>query len=479
MGAKKKKSSQQQPAEDAALQPAPAPAPTTTAIEMEEPTETSKLVSSSQEPPRYDGTAAVPASPTNCAPGAAGTLDPAKRREMTAIRIATIFCVVFMCVEVVGGYMANSLAILTDAAHLLTDVGAFILALYTLHATTKGSDHVYSYGYHRAEVVGTLASVFTIWALVGAIVVESFSRLHSVYQCATMTTKELHAGNIACEAVKTQTMITIGVLGLAVNLSCAAILSWGGSHGHSHGLGGGHGHAHDGDDHGHSHGGADDHGHAHGDHVDEDHGHGGHGHGEHSSSQEDPAGEIHGHSHAHGEATGSTPKGSGSLALNAAFLHALGDSVQSVGVILAGFFIYYMNQKIYGHHTEPRSLYNLADPCCSLLFSVVTLYTTKSLIWQILAILMETTPEYVDYGALRQELSDIAGVENVHDLHVWSLTANQAALSVHVVAVDQKEVLQRAQDVCSRHGIEHTTIQVDPPEVGAEKCISRMGCHNC
>jgi zinc transporter 2 len=424
------------------------------------------------EVPRYDGQSLddVCASPTV-------EMDAARIRAVRALRIAAVFCFCFMIVEVIGGYIANSLAILTDAAHLLTDIGAFALGLYSLHATARGSDHVYSYGYHRAEVVGTLASVFTIWALVGAIVFEAFNRLHTMYLCSTYSHKQLKQDRITCSSVDAKTMMIVGILGLAVNLSCAVILSWGGNHGHSHGLGGGdHGHSHGGDDdHGHAHGGHDDdHGHAHGSHDDHEHSHGdhddhGHAHGDHDDHDDDHE-EDHGHAHG---------GGGGSMALNAAFLHALGDSVQSVGVILAGGFIYFMNNRFFGQQQNEHSVYNIADPACSLLFAFVTLFTTKDLIRQLLSILMESTPDFVDYVTLRRELREIPGVQNVHDLHIWSLTANKAALSVHLVAEEQKLVLLAAQRICTRHRIGHTTIQVDPPEIGVDNCITQMGCHNC
>ena len=291
-----------------------------------------------------------PASPAPALGGATpGALSPAKAKEATAIKCAMAFCMCFMVVEIVGGYIAHSLAILTDAAHLLTDVGAFAMALFSIHATTRVSCHTYSYGWHRAEVVGTLASVFTIWVLVGGIVYEALNRIVSMYQCAYLPSVKVgvvdhspedtalfaalgvhsqHDRAIAdaaarqlrldsCQGVEAPKMVLIGCLGLTVNLACAAILSWGGSHGHSHhGIGGGHGHGCADDDdegkeaagsHGHSHGGDSAHGHSHG--------------GE----------SAHGHSH------GSEASSKG-LALNAAFLHAISDSIQSCGVIAAGLF---------------------------------------------------------------------------------------------------------------------------------------------
>ena len=163
------------------------------------------------------------------------------------------------------------------------------------------------------------------------------------------------------------------------------------------------------------------------------------------------------------------------MALNAAFLHALGDSVQSVGVVLAGVFIWVQNHRHYGTPAVRQSLYNLADPVSSLFFAVVTLYTTKSLLAQLLGILMESKPEGVDYAKLERELLRVKGVASLHDLHVWSLSGDTIALSVHLVASNQGEALAAAQRVCRKHRIEHTTIQVDGIEVGDSQC-SFSGC---
>lgn len=425
-----------------------------------------------------------------CAASGPLAITATKRRERTAIRLAVVFCLVFMVVELVGGYIAHSLAILTDAAHLLTDIGAFALSLFSIQVALRGSDHVYSYGYHRAEVVGTLASVFTIWALVGGIVVEAVGRLQTMYMCAHEDIHDLRKRRVDCTPVDSFTMCCLGVLGLAVNLGCAAILSWGGSHGHSH-AGLGHGHAHaGGDDHGHSHGGGDheDHGHAHG--GGDDHGHGHGDHDDHGHAHGCDHGDDHGHAHAagadrhddHGHADHGKSGKSKSVALNAAFLHALGDSIQSVGVILAGLFIYYMNLRDFGKPTVNHSVYNLADPVCSLLFGVITLYTTKALVGQLLGILMESTPSHIDYRKLRKSLLEIKGVVKLHDLHIWSIGADHAALTVHLV-VDREDrygaVLEQSQNVCKRHGVGHATIQVESREFGDGQCETAVGCHNC
>ena len=424
-----------------------------------------------------------------------------RQRALKALRGAMVFCFFFMICEIVGGYLAHSLAILTDAAHLLTDVGGFGLAIFSLHMSAWAACGKFTYGWHRAEVVGTLASMFTIWALVSVIVWEALNRIVTMYQCSTgehqsylPTSAPKHhvhgtdssvSGFVAawglnesppvamvhgqkCEAVQAPLMVVIGVLGLLVNLACAALLTWGGHHGHSHGPHGGHGHSHGGDDHGHSHGEAEeDHGHSHGEadhgdsHGEEDHGHS-HGDAEH-------------HGHGDGGCSHDEEPKKGrkkGAALNSAFLHALGDCIQSAGVIVSALFIWIMNMRTYGVSSVPTSVYNLADPVSSIFFGVVTLFTTKALMKELFGILMEMTPPHIDAEAVTAKLKTIPTVQDVHDLHIWSITAEKASLSVHLVASNHIVTLRMAQEICESFGITHHTIQVDDIAVGTDNCCS-------
>lgn len=363
---------------------------------------------------------------------------------LRALSLALVFCFVFMIGEIVAGYIAHSLAILTDACHLFTDVGAYALSIFSLYASTRAPSSRFSFGWLRAEVVGTLASIFTIWALVAVIVYEAVQRSFLMYKCSKY---ELHR---ECFAVDSKMMMLIGVLGMAVNVGCAAVLSWGGSHGHTHGA-----HGHGGP--GHSHEDISDHGHSHGS-VDEE-------------CATHPQEEKHTHGYAHID--GEEKKEKKNLALNAAFLHALGDCVQSVGVIIAGVFMYFCNSHYYGRAAYKYSVYNLADPVCSVIFAIITLFTTKSLLQELLGILMEGTPEGIDLEKIRCDLRCINGVQSVHDLHVWSLTAEKVSLSVHLVADNHVEALHTAQTLLERkYNILHTTIQVDPKQAGAELCAT-------
>ena len=85
--------------------------------------------------------------------------------------------VFFMGVEVVGGWFANSLALISDALHMFTDVGALLLGLIVSRIAKWPSTPSMSYGYHRAEIIGALASAVSLWALSGVLIYEASMRL--------------------------------------------------------------------------------------------------------------------------------------------------------------------------------------------------------------------------------------------------------------------------------------------------------------
>jgi zinc transporter 2 len=326
--------------------------------------------------------------------------------------MALVLCLIFMVIELVYGILAHSLALITDAAHMLTDVGAMSMSLMAIQLAKKSANKKYTFGWHRAEVIGAFGSVLTIWALVGVILYEGTQRIYDFYMCNYNTTPA------DCEGVDGKTMLIVGGAGFGINILVAIVLGFGGA-GHTHSHGGG-------DDHGHSHGG-----------------------GEHE----------------------------GNLNLRGAFLHALGDCIQSVGVMIAAAVIWIGNEKTYGKTIVPHSPYNIADPACSILFAIITLFTTTGLFKQLLHILMETVPGNVNYDRLLKDLLAIPTVASVHDLHVWSLTTDKLSMSVHLVSPNHQQALEAAQDVCGRHGISHSTIQVDAPDSEhVTRCASNLAC---
>jgi len=78
------------------------------------------------------------------------------------------------------------------------------------------------------------------------------------------------------------------------------------------------------------------------------------------------------------------------------------------------------------------------------------------------SVLMERVPEEIDYDQVQEEMTSIPGVNDVHDLHIWSLSLGKPSLSVHLAADEHSSVLSAAQQICKNHGINHVTIQVDP-----------------
>lgn len=345
----------------------------------------------------------------------------AAQRKLT---IASIVCLLFMIAEFVGGYMSNSLAIMTDAAHLLSDFGGFMISLFALWLGTRKPSKKLSFGWHRAEVMGALLSVLIIWVLTGVLVYEAILRIKYT--------------DFPIDPVIM--LITSGA-GVFVNIILGVTLH-GSGHGHSHGLGGGHSH-----------------GHSHSD----------------SKSPSEGVEEGHGHSHSSTSTPNSEPSGETDVLLKgtksrlkkdlnvrAAFIHVLGDLVQSIGVFIAALVIYF------------KPSWKIADPVCTFLFSVLVLFTTLTILKDILMVLMEGTPKGLDFKEVMEDLQNIRSVRMIHNLHIWSLTMGTAALSVHLAIDDSRSthsVLREAQVlIAKKYEIHHSTIQVEKFHDQMENC---------
>jgi zinc transporter 2 len=343
--------------------------------------------------------------------------DKQRRSEQTQRKLlfALAIAFLFMLVEVTGGIWAHSLAIITDAAHLLSDVSGFAVSAAAAYYSTKPSHSHFSYGYHRIEVLGALASVLTVWLVTGILLWEAIARIRNP------------------EPVDGKIMTIIAMIGVAVNIALMAIL---GGHGHSHHGGGGNS--------GHTHGttttdlrvtdhhaeesllnDGDHHQHNHDDHSDDDD------HKDHASF-------------------------SSNINIRGAVIHVIGDLVQSIGVVIAGGLIWY-------HQDDPR--WALADPICTFFFAALVLFTTFSLLNEIGNILMERAPHGADVEQAYNDLLAIEGVENIDDFHIWSLTPGIPLLCAHIATThiaEPAEVLRRVTLYCRKElGIEHTTIQME------------------
>lgn len=141
-----------------------------------------------------------------------------------------------------------------------------------------------------------------------------------------------------------------------------------------------------------------------------------------------------------------------SLNMKGAYYEVLSDTLTSVGVIIAGIIML-------------TTGWYYADPLISAGIGLFILPRTWSLLKDAVAVLLEGTPSDVNIASVREKLSKIEGVAEIHDLHVWSLTSGVNALSVHAVLAEgseHDEVLIRVHDCCTHEfKIAHVTAQTE------------------
>ncbi|XP_054901066.1 zinc transporter 4 [Poeciliopsis prolifica] len=307
------------------------------------------------------------------------------RRVMKRLIIAAVLYFLFMTGEIIGGYVSNSLAIMTDAVHMLADVVGILFSLLALWLSTKPPTKRFTFGLHRLEVVSAVLSVLLIYILTTILLYEAV--LRTVHQDFDID------GDV---------MLITAAVGVAVNLIMGFLLNQGG-HLHSHG-------------HGHSHG---------------------------------PAAPSGSHSAGPGQ-----QRPSGSLAVRAAFIHALGDLLQSVGVLIAAYIVRF----------KPEL--KLADPICTYIFSVLVLFTTVRIIRDTIVIVLEGAPRHLDTQRIKEDLLKLEDVQSVDELNVWALTADKTAALVHLQltpssANNWEDVQAKARHLLLHtYGLTRCTVQV-------------------
>jgi cobalt-zinc-cadmium efflux system protein len=278
-------------------------------------------------------------------------------RNWRPLSITLALAAAYMVAEVVGGILANSLALLADAGHMLSDVGALALSLFAIWIAQKPATPQHTYGYYRTEILAALANGATLVAISLLIFMEAYDRLADP------------------QPVVGKTVMLIAAGGLLVNLSGLWIL----------------------------HGGKDE-----------------------------------------------------SLNVRGAWLHLLTDALGSVGAILGGVLIW-----AYGWYW--------ADPVVSVAIGLLVIYSAWDLVKESVSVLLEGTPAHIDLAAVRAAMLEVEGVEEVHDLHVWTITSGMEAMSGHVVvrhgSRPNEEVLTKLHRVLhDRFRLDHLTIQIEPPE---------------
>lgn len=274
-----------------------------------------------------------------------------------ALFISFIIITCFMIVEAIGGYLSNSLALLSDAGHMLSDSISLGIGVLAFTLSEKMANYGKTYGYKRFEILAAVFNGVTLVIIALFIIYEAFSRMSNPPEVASMS------------------MLIIAAIGLLVNILVAWIIM----------------------------------------------------------------------------REGDTKE---NLNVHAAFLHVIGDMLGSVGAIVASLLILFFG-------------WGWADPVASLVVAILILNSGWRVIMQSLHVLMEGTPKNMNVAEIAETIKNMNGVQNIHDLHVWSITSGQNALSCHIVvdgkiSVDESQSILRAIEHALEHkNIQHVTIQVE------------------
>ncbi|KAF7802894.1 putative zinc transporter protein [Senna tora] len=381
-------------------------------------------------------------------------------RKSRKIALFLLINTAYMVVEFVGGFMSNSLGLISDACHMLFDCAALAIGLYASYISRLPANNQYNYGRGRFEVLSGYANaVFLV--LVGALIVlESFERI------------------LDPQEISTNSLLVVSIGGLLVNV--IGLIFFHEEHHHAHGGSGSCSHAHS---KSHSH-----HDHHHHHHHDQ-HCHGKHnneGHRDHDSHHNhhhdadhhchESSLEVEKFSQAHHCEVVCSSMGTCDSQLENAvteyakkpqehghfhidhnmegiFLHVLADTLGSVGVVISTLLIKYKGWLI-------------ADPACSIFISVLIISSVIPLLRNSAEILLQRVPRMHE-KELKAALNDvlrIKGVYGIQRFHVWSFTNTDVVGTMHLhVSSDADKTSAKSQvsHVLHNAGIKDLTLQVE------------------
>lgn len=276
-----------------------------------------------------------------------------------ALWISFIIITGYMIVEAVGGFLTNSLALLSDAGHMLSDSVSLGIGILAFTLGEKVADYSKTYGYKRFEILAAVFNGVTLVLISLYIFYEAYHRFMDPPEVASTG------------------MLVIASIGLLVNIMVAWILMRG-------------------------------------------------------DTEEN-------------------------LNMRAAFLHVLGDLLGSVGAIAAALLILFFD-------------WGWADPVASVIVAVLVLISGWRVTKDAVHVLMEGTPKNVELEEVVSAIECVEGIESIHDLHVWSITSGQNALSCHAVVNgdmtihESQALLRRIEHDLEHKGIGHVTIQLENRE---------------
>ncbi|MFF0447991.1 cation diffusion facilitator family transporter [Streptomyces sp. NPDC004609] len=274
------------------------------------------------------------------------------------LRIALSITLGVMVLEIVGGIVTGSLALVADAAHMATDGIGLAMALLAIHFANRPPSTNRTFGFARAEILAALANCLLLLGVGGYVLYEAVERF--------ITPTETKGG----------LTIVFALVGLVANLISLSLLMRG---------------------------------------------------------QKE------------------------SLNVRGAYLEVLNDALGSVAVLISATVII-------------TTGWQAADPIASLVIGLMIVPRTLKLLRETLNVLLEAAPKGVDMDEVRAHLVALPGVEEVHDLHAWTITSGMPVLSAHIVVaqdvldtIGHEKMLHDLQGCLGDHfDVEHCTFQLEP-----------------
>ncbi|MFG2773980.1 cation diffusion facilitator family transporter [Streptomyces sp. NPDC048350] len=274
------------------------------------------------------------------------------------LRIALAITLSVMVVEIVGGIVADSLALIADAAHMATDAVGLAMALLAIHFANRPPTETRTYGFARAEILAALANCLLLLGVGTYLLYEAIQRF------------------IEPAETKGGLAVAFALVGLVANMISLSLL-------------------------------------------------------------------VRGQKE--------------SLNVRGAYLEVLADALGSVTVLVSAGIIL-------------ATGWQYADPIASILIGLMIVPRTVKLLRETLDVLLESAPKGVDMAEVRAHILALPGVEDVHDLHAWTITSGMPVLSAHVVvtqaaldAVGHEKMLHELQGCLGDHfDVEHCTFQLEP-----------------
>ncbi len=281
------------------------------------------------------------------------------------LAITLLVTLLIMAGEMAGGFLSNSLALLSDAGHMVTDALAIALGLVAARISRRPADRKATFGYQRVGLVAALINGLSLLAIAILIFHESYRRF------------------LAPPAVEIPVMLSIAALGLAGNLAMALIL---------------------------------------------------------------------GHEHK-------------DLAIRSVWLHVLGDTLSSAGVIVSGIAIHFTG-------------WTYADPLVSALIGCVIIWGGVRLVRDTMAIFLNLTPKGFNVESLVTRIAGMPDVIDVHDVHLWPVAHNNVAFSAHILVDDKtlgevEMTRKNIEKVLREAGVHHSTLQM---ECSCVECGGSLYC---